>query len=438
MVATITVALGVLAVPGMAQVPAGSEVVVARAESFLRKLEAKDAAGAMAMVGPQMKAAGVTAEMLDASWRQLSGGSPLTGLRASAVNEIQGYRAVDFAAQFGEKVHWFRVSVDAEQRVEGFRVIPQTTGAAWEPPLYAHRDAFEEFELTVGEEGWPLGATLALPRTGGKAPVVVLVHGSGPNDRNETVGGVQPFRDLAWGLASNGVAVLRYDKRTFKHGARFAGQAITVDEEVIADALTALARVREQSSIDPTRVYLLGHSLGGMLAPEIAVKDGKLAGVIVMAGATRPLPTLAIEQLDYIASLPESQAAQAQQQIAAMRAQLVKVQQRELPPTQDAGGAPASYFYDLEQRDPAGYAKRLQVPVLVLQGGRDYQVTKTDYDSWQTLLKAVNGARFRWYPDLNHLFVIGQGTATPGEYATSRGHVDARVIADVAEFVKRQ
>lgn len=429
---------GLLGAPVSAQVPAGSEHIALLAETFLRKLEEGDAAGAMALAGPQLKAAGVTAEMLDASWKQLSGGSKLTGLRASAVTPVAGYQAVDIAAQFGELVRWFRVSVDGEQRVEGFRVIPQTPAATWQPPLYAEPGKFEEVELTVGAEGWPLGATLTLPRDVARAPVVVLVHGSGPNDRNETVGAVEPFHDLAWGLASNGVAVLRYEKRTRAHGARFAGMSVTVEEETIADALATLAQVRQHARIDPRRVYLLGHSLGGMLAPEIAVRDGKLAGVIVLAGTTRSLPGVVIEQLDYIGGLPESKAPAAQQRIAEMRSLMEKLQRREVPPDQDAGGAPASYFYDLERRGPETFVGRLRVPVLVLQGGRDYQVTKTDYDRWQELLKELPGARFRWYADLNHLFVTGQGMATPSEYAGSRGHVDARLIAEIASFAKQR
>ena len=431
-------ASGMLAAPAAAQVPAGSEPVVARAESFLRKLDEGDAAGAMSLVGPQMMAAGVTSQMLDASWKQLSGGVKLTGLHASAVNAIQGYQAVDLAAQFGEKVHWFRVSVDGEQRVEGFRIISQPSTVAWQPPLYAEAGKFDEMELTVGAEGWPLGATLTLPKDVAKAPVVVLVHGSGPHDRNERLEAIEPFHDLAWGLASNGVAVLRYEKRTWKHGSRLVGQPITVDEEVIADALSVFAQMRQHPRLDPRRVYLLGHSLGGMLAPEIAVRDGKLAGVILLAGTPRQLPGLAIAQLDYIAGLPESSAPAAKEQLAAMRSMLEKVQRHELPPTQDAGGAPASYFYDLEQRDPAAFVRQLKAPVLVLQGGRDYQVTKTDFDLWQELLKDAEGSQFRFYADLNHLFVIGQGMATPTEYATQRGHVDARVIADIAAFVKLQ
>jgi len=422
--------------PSAAQVPTGSEQVVARAESFLRALDEGKADVAAAMSGPQMKAAGVTAEMLAAAWQQLSGGARLTNLRASAVNQVQGFQVVDFAAQYGEQVQWYRVSVDAQQNIEGFRVVPQNATAAWEPPRYAHPDQFDEVQLTVGAEGWPLGATLALPKGEAKPPVVVLVHGSGPHDRDETLGAVQPFKDLAWGLASNGVGVLRYEKRTWKHGSRMLGQPVTVEEEVIADALAVMQQVRQQPRVDPERVFLLGHSLGGMLAPEIAVRDGGLAGIILLAGTPRSLEAVTIEQLDYIAGLPESKTTAAQERLGELKTMMEKLERHEIPADQDAGGAPASYFYDLEQRVPAKFVPQLKVPVLVLQGGRDYQVTKTDFDAWQGLLKGVSGASFKWYPDLNHLFVTGQDMATPTEYSTQRGHVDARVIADIAAFVK--
>jgi pimeloyl-ACP methyl ester carboxylesterase len=143
-----------------------------------------------------------------------------------------------------------------------------------------------------------------------------------------------------------------------------------------------------------------------------------------------------IEQMTYIASLPESASPAVQQQLAEARAQMERLLRHEIPAAQNAGGAPASYFYDLEQRDIAAFARRLQLPALVLQGGRDYQVTKQDYELWQEVLKDNPSARFKFYPDLNHLFVTGQGMATPTEYTTSRGHVDARVIADIAAFAR--
>src|SRR5262249_57372826 len=119
----------------------------------------------------------------------------------------------------------------------------------------------------------------------GPFPGVGLAHGSGPNDRDETIAQNKPFKDLALGLASRGIAVLRYDKRTKVYPAKMAGLAgLTVKDEVVDDAIAAASMLRSQPRIDPARVFVLGHSLGGMLVPRIAAADAKLAGVIVMAG----------------------------------------------------------------------------------------------------------------------------------------------------------
>ena len=125
--------------------------------------------------------------------------------------------------------------------------------------------------ITVAADAdYPLPGLLPLPDGAGPFPAVLLVHGSGPQDRDEAVGPNRPFRDLAVGLADLGVASLRYDKRTFAHGKRLADALqgrLSVEEEVIRDALCAAALLRAEPLIRPDRVYLLGHSMGGMLAP---------------------------------------------------------------------------------------------------------------------------------------------------------------------------
>ncbi|MGH7583941.1 MAG: alpha/beta hydrolase family protein, partial [Gemmatimonadales bacterium] len=133
----------------------------------------------------------------------------------------------------------------------------------------------------------PLPGTLTLPAGSGPFPIVVLVHGSGANDRDETIGPNKPFRDLAWGLAERGIAVLRYDKRGYVRPAWFAGRNFTVDDETVQDALSALTLARALPEADSTSSFLLGHSLGAIMAPRIAKADGKVAGLIIMAGATR-------------------------------------------------------------------------------------------------------------------------------------------------------
>jgi len=135
---------------------------------------------------------------------------------------------------------------------------PQTIAQA--PPPYANAASFTEQDVRFGADPWILPGTLTIPRAAGPHPAVVLVHGSGPADRDETVGVLKPFRDLAWGLASMGTAVLRYEKRTRVHGARMLQDIprLTVKEEVIDDAIAAVAFLRGVQGLDPERLFVIG------------------------------------------------------------------------------------------------------------------------------------------------------------------------------------
>jgi len=188
------------------------------------------------------------------------------------------------------------------------------------------------------------------------------VHGSGPNDRDETIGANKPFKDLATGLGSRGIAVLRYDKRTRVHRAKVAALTdFTVHEEVIHDVLEAVRALRAQPRIDSARVVVLGHSLGGMLIPRIGTADPAIAGLIVLAGAARPLEEAIVAQTRYLAEADGTISAEEQQGIdrAAALAETV----RALKP-EDAkrgrmlSGAPASYWLDLRGYDPPSSARQ--------------------------------------------------------------------------------
>lgn len=322
----------------------------------------------------------------------------------------------------------------------GARAQSEAAQATAEAPPYADTTAFVERDVTVGSGTFELPGTLTLPRTAdasSRVPVVVLVHGSGPHDRDETVGGKKPFRDLAWGLATRGVGVLRYEKRTRVHAAQMDLKAVTVEHETVADALLALALVRTQPEVDGRRVYLLGHSLGAMVAPEIAVRDGAVAGVIMLAAGARPLAEMMLEQLDYVATMPENQMPQAAAQIAQLRALMERIATHEAVPEDMGLGAPASYFYDLNERAAPARALEVKAPMLLLQGGRDYQVTMADVAIWQETFAGRDDVVVRAYPDLNHLFVRGTGMSTPREVMMTPGYVAEEVIADIAEFVSR-
>jgi alpha-beta hydrolase superfamily lysophospholipase len=266
-----------------------------------------------------------------------------------------------------------------------------------------------------------------------------LVHGSGPGDRDQTIGPNKPFRDLALGLASRGVAVLRYDKRTRAHGGKMASlPQLTVKEEVIDDVIAAVKLLRAAEGIDPKRIFVAGHSLGGMLVPRIAAAAGaEVSGVIILAGAVRSLEQSIADQTRYLA-LADGKIAPDEQPLVDEAAALVgrvKTLKDGDPPISFAGiSAPASYWLDLRDYNPPTEAQKLKVPMLVLQGERDYQVTMEDFAKWKAAVGSRAAVTLKSYPGLNHLFMAGAGPSVPAEYMTA-GHVAEEVVRDIGSWV---
>jgi dienelactone hydrolase len=317
--------------------------------------------------------------------------------------------------------------------------------AEYQPPSYAALSSFREQPLTVGAgTPWALPATLTLPTGTGPFPTVVLVHGSGPNDRDETLGPNKPFQDLAWGLASQGIAVLRYDKRTRIYPDKvIALPNLTVKEETIDDALAAVALLRGAPDIDPKRIFVLGHSLGGMLVPRIGLADkGGIAGFIIFAGATRPLENEWVRQYEYIYSLHGQITPKEQAEIDDYKRQAARIKQLT---TADAARnntelllyVPPSYWLDLRGYFPPTAALKLKQPLLILQGERDYNVTMGAFRDWQHALAKRADVSFKSYPKLDHLFLEGTGSASDADYARPR-NIPKYVVDDIAAWIKKQ
>ena len=361
-----------------------------------------------------------------------------TGVRTQ---KQDAYEMVLVTTEFQRDTVDFKVLVDSEGQIAGFFIAgvkPRPgTGPEYTPPAYVHKDAFQEREVTVGTGEWALPGTLSMPVGAGPFPALVLVHGSGPNDRDETVGKEMPFRDLAWGLASRGVAVLRYEKRTREHGSKLAGvKDFTVQQETVDDALLAADLLRHTQGIDPKRVFVLGHSLGGMMIPRIGQRDPKLAGLIVMAGAAKPLEDIILEQVSYLAAADGKVTDEEKSQIESLRAEVARVKALKPGDTGTALGAPDSYWLDLHGYNPPEAATALKEPLLILQGERDYQVTPDNFAAWKKGLAGRPNVTLKTYPKLNHLFIEGEGKSTPADYEKP-GHVSEAVIADIAGWIKR-
>ncbi|HWN58644.1 MAG TPA: alpha/beta fold hydrolase [Methylomirabilota bacterium] len=288
------------------------------------------------------------------------------------------------------------------------------------PPPYAEQTKFHSEDVTVGE--YKLPGTLTVPKGAGPFPAAVLVHGSGPEDRDETIGPNHPFADIAQGLSSRGITVLRYDKRTMMYSANIA----TVDEEVIDDAVAAVNLLRTRRDVMADRIVVVGHSLGAMLAPEIAKKAAPVAGLVMLAPAGRKLAVAVVQQLRSFGATSGG--------FVETEREAEEISAHKMPASGKFMGAPASYFYDLDARDEVAIARSLDVPILILHGGRDYQVIDEDIQHWQDGLKGAPRVKVETFPTLNHLFIAGQGKPNPSEYDTP-GHIDQAVIGAIADFV---
>lgn len=419
------IGLGAGPAPGYGQVP--GDTAVGDAERFIGLLKSGDWAAAEGMVAPALRDR-LGAAQLELVWGQLGASlGELGRTRLRGVTAVDSMSSVELYGDFARDTVLVRVVLSPAREVSGFWIGPVPDAAQplesatpspasqSSAPPYADATRFREEEVRVGVEPWVLPGTLTVPADPGRYPAVVLVHGSGPHDRDETVGGTKVFRDVAWGLATRGVVVLRYEKRTRVHGARM-GADVTIESEVIDDALAALARVRTHPSVDPERAYVAGHSLGAQLAPEIARRDDRVAGVIMLAASARPLDEVIVEQLEYLGGLQENASPEAQAQLKAVLEQVQRLSSGEVADTEVVLGATGSYFRALAARNAVAEARALDVPLLLLQGERDYQVTTEDFGIWQNALKDRPAASFRSFPSLNHLFVAGSGPSRPAEY----------------------
>jgi len=291
----------------------------------------------------------------------------------------------------------------------------------------------------VGTGQWRLPATLTMPKGEGPFPVVILVHGSGPNDRDETLAASKPFKDLAWGLATRRIAVLRYEKRTRHYPLECAAMlgSLTVEEETIDDALAAVNLLYEIEGIDNQNIFVLGHSLGGMLAPRIASQDSRLAGLIILAGATRRFEDLVLEQTMYLASLDGEIDKNEEERIEEIQRQVKKVKELDINEGEVVIGAGRAYWQDLAKYNAVATAESLTVPMLVLQGEQDYQVTMEDFKGWTDALQGRDNITLKSYADLNHLFISGSGMSTPSEYEKPC-NVAQIVIEDIVGWIEGQ
>ncbi len=303
-------------------------------------------------------------------------------------------------------------------------------------------------KIVIGENTeYPLNGCLTLPEnTDFPVPAVVFVHGSGSSNMDEKVGNLTPFKDLAEGLAKQGIASIRYDKRSYTYGAKMVRNkdfVITVKEETIEDAIFATELLRNDSRIDSEKIFIVGHSMGGMLAPRIDTEGGNYTGLIIMAGTPRKLEEVMLDQndaaMESLNPLVKKLALKQVEQLKYTFEHLYDISDEEAKRRKFAGGTTLYYLKEMGEKAAPKYLKNSNKPMLIMQGEKDFQVNlDKDFGAYKALLGNRSNVTFKLYENLNHAFVpamFDSISKAKKEYYKER-HIGEEVIADITNWIK--
>jgi dienelactone hydrolase len=331
-------------------------------------------------------------------------------------------------------------SYNDHKKIVGLFFVPPKNKAAYVYPEYSQSHKFYETKIDVKTGAYILPGVLCVPNNTKNPPVVILLAGSGPNDKDETIGANKVLKDLAVGIASNGIATYRYDKRTLVYGKEISQKMNDFDlnQEVIDDAISAVNMLKKNPDFKESKIYIIGHSLGAMCTPLIASKSKAVNGIVLLAGNARPLDDLLIEQYTYIFGLDSIDVSE-KKDLEEITKQIKTVKNPALlktaKPDELPLGLTSHYWQSITKYNQVQVAKKLKQPILVIQGERDYQVTMTDFNLWKKNLSDNSKNQFISYTNLNHLLMKGEGKSTPSEYE-KQGNVDEKIIIDITNWIK--
>lgn len=306
--------------------------------------------------------------------------------------------------------------------------------------------------IVLGEQTeYPLKGILTLPKEyeegDVKVPAAVFVHGSGSSNMDEKLYRVTPFKDLAEGLAARGIASLRYDKRSFTYGFKMirSKEVITVKQETIEDAILAAELLRQDHRIDPDRIFIVGHSMGAMLAPRIDAEGGNFRGLVLMAGSTRKLEDVLIDQTKQameelnpiLRSLTKGQTKKLEKKFKG----LYEMSDEEAKSKKVGGGTTLYYFKELGEHPVEDYLGETKKPMLILQGEKDVQVSvEKDFQVYKELLKDHPDVTFKLYEGLNHCFMpaVYESILKAKQEYNKEQHIGSEVLDDIANWIKER
>lgn len=328
----------------------------------------------------------------------------------------------------------------------------------------------EEVSYENKKDNVKLAGTLTLPRGGGQYPAVILITGSGAQDRNETVAGHRPFLVLADYLTRKGIAVLRVDDRGI--GGSALGSTSATSENYAGDVLAGIEYLKSRKEINPKQIGLIGHSEGGMIAPMVAARSKDVAFIILLAGlgqtgedviytqtellqkvgGTSPeitAQTIALLKkiIAILKSEPDNKRAEQliRETIDKEKSAMSEEQKKAFAPTEETIRAQipiyvSAWFRYFIAYDPRPTLKKVKVPVLALNGENDLQASsKENLDLIAAALKSGGNKDYtiKSFPNLNHLFQTSQ-TGSLSEYSNIGETISPVVLETISSWILKR
>ena len=334
-----------------------------------------------------------------------------------------------FYSEFEKMKLDIKITFNEENKIIGFFFVP-------------HKEFKKENslgkELNIKSNNIVLKGTVLIPEKDSLKKLVIFVHGSGPNDRDETIFENKPFKDVAESLYKRGIASYRFDKKTFSNPESFNDNS-TIDEEVTIDIINIINYFKNDNQFSNYEIIILGHSLGAYLTPRIINKSNKVSKAIMLAGNARSLDKLIIEQYNYLYELNSTE--DLKSELGKLKNQISFLHSKKFNFNTSKENLPlnlsANYWQSILDYNPLKEVKKVKIPMLILQGERDYQVTIKDFELWKKSLDNNKKVTFISYPKLNHLFITGDKKSEPKEYMI-KGIVDEMVINDIFNFIQKK
>lgn len=382
-----------------------------------------------------------TALVLEKDWAELTGTyGEYVSARPVNFEVNPHYRFIAFKIKFEYLPYVFNISFNEKGKIIYISFMP--AHKIYVAPDYCDVSKFTERSFTVTNGFYELPGILSVPKGNQRSPVAIFLVEAGPTDKDGSYEENKPYKDIAWALASNGIATFRYEKRSNNFGIymakdKAAYMSFTPREDLIDDLYRVIDSLKTVPDIDPERIYIIGHGQGGMLAPLVAKERDEVKGIVMLGANAKKTQAMMIDQYAYLSKVsPEKKAEYEEQSKKALRSmdkKLNPLTEHHLMPY----NVQASYWLWLNNYDHTGIAKKLKKPILLLHGERDYQTNMENLSLWQQLLGKNKNVEIHSYPKLNHLFYPGEAQSTYSEYYQIN-NIPEYVIKDMINWFSSQ